>query len=130
MCVVASSERTMPSDSYAPLRRPAFRRFLTGAQALTLSNQVMAITAGYGVIGYLDDYLKIKHRSTGGLAGRWKLVGQTAIAGVVMSWCFLDSSGMPSDWLEIRDHLSIPFVAFSKHPVRLPLAVYLSLIHI
>ncbi len=84
----------------------------------------MAITAGYGVIGYLDDYLKIKHRSTGGLAGRWKLVGQTAIAGVVMSWCFLDSSGMPSDWLEIRDHLSIPFVAFSKHPVRLPLAVY------
>ncbi|MEI6604864.1 MAG: MFS transporter [Verrucomicrobiota bacterium] len=37
----------MPSDSYAPLRRPAFRRFLTGAQALTLSNQVMAITAGY-----------------------------------------------------------------------------------
>jgi len=37
----------MLSDSYAPLRRPAFRRFLTCAQALTLANQVLAITAGY-----------------------------------------------------------------------------------
>jgi len=37
----------MRSDSYAPLRRPAFRRFLTGAQAITLANQVLAITAGY-----------------------------------------------------------------------------------
>ncbi len=37
----------MPTDSYAPLRRPAFRRFLAGAQAVTLANQVLAITAGY-----------------------------------------------------------------------------------
>ena len=37
----------MLSDSYAPLRRPAFRRFLTGAQAINLANQVLALTAGY-----------------------------------------------------------------------------------
>ena len=30
-----------------------------------------AVTAGYGVIGYLDDYLKIKRKTTGGLAGRY-----------------------------------------------------------
>lgn len=85
----------------------------------------MAITAGYGVIGYLDDYLKIKHRATGGLAGRYKLLGQFAIATGVMSYCFLATSQMPPDWLQVRTHLAIPFVAFSKHPLTLPLAVYL-----
>jgi phospho-N-acetylmuramoyl-pentapeptide-transferase len=84
----------------------------------------MAITAGYGVIGYLDDYLKIKHRASGGLKGRWKLLYQIVIAGVVMSYCFLATSELPGDWLAIRNHLSIPFVAFSKHPMQVPLFIY------
>ena len=37
-----------------------------------------AVTAGYGVIGYLDDYLKIQLKNSGGLAGRYKLLGQFA----------------------------------------------------
>jgi phospho-N-acetylmuramoyl-pentapeptide-transferase len=32
---------------------------------------------------------------------------------------------MPADWLEIRTRLSIPFVAFSKHPIDLPLWLYI-----
>src|SRR5262249_32470602 len=84
----------------------------------------MAVTAGYGVIGYLDDYLKIKHRASGGLAGRWKLLGQVVIAAGVMSFVFLDDSRMPDDWVEIRNNLSVPFVAFSKHPLEIPLWVY------
>ena len=85
----------------------------------------MAVTAGYGVIGYLDDYLKIKRRSSGGLAGRWKLVGQFAIGGAVLAYCFLATSRMPAEWVEIRTHLSVPFLAFSKHPLELPLWLYL-----
>jgi phospho-N-acetylmuramoyl-pentapeptide-transferase len=84
----------------------------------------MAITAGYGVVGYVDDYLKIKHRASGGLKGRWKLLCQFAIAGGVMSYCFLATSELPADWLAIRSHLSIPFLAFSKHPMQIPLWVY------
>jgi phospho-N-acetylmuramoyl-pentapeptide-transferase len=84
----------------------------------------MAITAGYGVVGYVDDYLKIKHRASGGLKGRWKLLCQFAIAGGVMSYSFLATSELPGDWLAIRNHLSIPFLAFSKHPLQLPLWVY------
>jgi phospho-N-acetylmuramoyl-pentapeptide-transferase len=84
----------------------------------------MAITAGYGVIGYVDDYLKIKHRASGGLKGRWKLLYQIVIAGVVMSYTFLATSELPNDWLAIRNHLSIPFVAFSKHPMQVPLFIY------
>ena len=84
----------------------------------------MAVTAGYGVIGYIDDYLKLKHRSSGGLSARWKLLGQFAIAGGVMTYVFLATS-VPPDWIEIKNHLSIPFVAFSKHPLRFPLFLYI-----
>ena len=81
----------------------------------------IAITAGYGVIGYVDDYLKLKHRASGGLKGRWKLFWQVVVASLVMGFSFLATSRLPADWLEIRTHLSIPFLAFSKHTLYMPL---------
>jgi phospho-N-acetylmuramoyl-pentapeptide-transferase len=83
-----------------------------------------AVTAGYGVIGYLDDYLKIKRKSSGGLAGRYKLLGQVLIGGAAISYTFLATSRLPADWAEIRTHLALPFLAFSRHSITLPLAVY------
>ena len=83
-----------------------------------------AVTAGYGVIGYFDDYMKIRFKNSKGLPGRYKLIGQFLIAGGVLAYVFFDGKHMPDDWLKIKDHISFPFVAFSKHPVRLPLAVY------
>ena len=44
-----------------------------------------AVTAGYGVIGYLDDYLKIKLKNSRGMPGRYKLLGQFLIGGGVRS---------------------------------------------
>lgn len=85
-----------------------------------------AVTAGYGVIGYLDDYLKIKHKNPNGLAGRYKLLGQVAIGGAALAYAFLDTKGMPADWLQYRNYLSLPFVAFSKHPIVLPLGLYVA----
>jgi phospho-N-acetylmuramoyl-pentapeptide-transferase len=40
---------------------------------------VLVVTLGYGGIGFLDDYLKVTRRSSGGLSGRLKLAGQAAI---------------------------------------------------
>jgi len=37
----------MANDTYAPFRRPAYRLFLAGSLATNLSNQVLAVTAGY-----------------------------------------------------------------------------------
>ena len=82
-----------------------------------------AVTAGYGVIGYLDDYLKIKTKKSDGLPGRYKLLGQFLVAGGVLAYVFYNRQ-MPADWLAIRGELGVPFVAFYKHPVALPLAVY------
>jgi len=83
------------------------------------------VTAGYGVIGYVDDRMKLVKRSSGGLPGRYKLAGQALVGGAAISYCFLYEPALPHRWIEIRSRLSIPFVAFAKHPVELPLWVYL-----
>jgi len=83
-----------------------------------------AVTAGYGVIGYLDDYLKIKLKNSRGVPGRYKLLGQLAIGGAVVSYAFFARDHVPSDWWDIRCNLALPFVAFSKHPLVLPAWIY------
>jgi len=83
-----------------------------------------AVTVGYGMIGYLDDYLKLKRKSSGGLAGKYKLLGQFLIAGAAIGYTFVWTEGLPADWLEIRTRLSVPFMAFNKYPITLPVAVY------
>ena len=84
-----------------------------------------AVTAGYGVIGYLDDYLKINEKSSAGLAGRYKLIGQCLVGGAALAYVFMPRAGLPADWLAIKFHLSVPFLAFSKHPIILPAYVYM-----
>ena len=84
-----------------------------------------AVTAGYGVIGYLDDYLKIKAKNSRGVPARYKLLGQFIIGGAVLGYAFLAKDHLPTDWWDIRGRLGLPFVAFAKHPVTLPLAIYL-----
>jgi phospho-N-acetylmuramoyl-pentapeptide-transferase len=84
-----------------------------------------AVTAGYGVIGYLDDYLKIKGKNSRGVPGRYKLLGQFAIGGGVLSYAFLAKDHLPADWWDIRFDLGVPFLAFSKHPIILPAWLYL-----
>ncbi len=85
-----------------------------------------AVTAGYGVIGYIDDYLKLRFRNSKGVPGRYKLLAQFTIAGIVLSYGFLVQEHVPADWWAIRNQLGIPFVAFAKHPVVLPVGLYIA----
>lgn len=90
------------------------------------------VTAGYGMIGYIDDRRKIVAKNTKGLAGKYKLLGQTLIASVVLGYVFLDHPAWleptptVNEWLEIRYQLAIPFVAFSKFSIVLPAWAYLA----
>src|SRR3546814_76068 len=46
------------------------------------------VTAGFGLVGFADDYLKLTRRNSKGLAGRYKMLGQiviSAIAAVAVS---------------------------------------------
>lgn len=83
-----------------------------------------AVTAGYGFIGYLDDRMKIQGANSKGLAGRYKLLGQFAIGGGAVGYLFLSQSGVPQRWIDLRTRLSIPFLAFEKHPIDLPVWAY------
>jgi len=66
---------------------------------------VLIVTVGFGLIGAIDDYLKLARRSTGGLSGKLKLVGQLAISILVILWV-----AMPDDKSPFTTSLAIPFV--------------------
>jgi phospho-N-acetylmuramoyl-pentapeptide-transferase len=85
-----------------------------------------AVTAGFGVIGFVDDRMKIVVKSSRGLPGRYKLLGQTIIGTAGVSYAFMSERALTPEWLGIRARLSIPFLAFSKFPVELPLWLYIA----
>jgi phospho-N-acetylmuramoyl-pentapeptide-transferase len=84
-----------------------------------------AVTAGYGLVGFIDDRLKIAGANTRGLPGRYKLLGQFTIAGFAMAYLFLNEPELPTGWVALRTRLAIPFLAFDKHPIEIPLLVYI-----
>ncbi|MBT5266356.1 MAG: phospho-N-acetylmuramoyl-pentapeptide-transferase [Rhodospirillaceae bacterium] len=65
---------------------------------------VLLVTAGFGVIGFGDDYLKLTHRSSKGLSGKLKFIAQIAIA-LVATYAIVKLSGP-----ETGTGLAIPFV--------------------
>ena len=73
---------------------------------------VTAITACFGVVGYIDDAAKVRKKDTGGLAGRYKLLIQFSVSAAVCGWLFYGDAGLPPDWMEIRTRVSLPFVKF------------------
>ncbi len=72
-----------------------------------LSNEfiwgALAVTIGYGLIGFMDDYLKVSQRTSNGLSGRLKLVLQVSIALVVAFWIL---SHLPEG---LTTTLAVPF---------------------
>ena len=85
---------------------------------------VTAVTSAYGVIGYVDDAAKIRKNNTGGLAGRWKLLLQFAVALGIGTYLWYGEGGLPADWIEIRNRVNVPFLAFERVPVELPPWLY------
>ncbi|MGI5861190.1 MAG: phospho-N-acetylmuramoyl-pentapeptide-transferase, partial [Myxococcales bacterium] len=71
---------------------------------------VVLVFAGYGGIGFLDDYLKLSKRNSKGLPGRLKLLFQT----LVLLGAFAVNLDLSKGWswpFAIDPHLTLPFVA-------------------
>jgi phospho-N-acetylmuramoyl-pentapeptide-transferase len=85
---------------------------------------VSLTTAGYGVIGFLDDFLKIRKKSSGGLPGRFKMLGQLAVAIAVSYWLFEQTGVVPE---EIRYRVQVPLLDFynEHYRVTLPATLYI-----
>ena len=78
------------------------------------------LTAGYAVIGFLDDFLKIRRKSSGGLSGKLKLVFQFAIATAVVMTLY-GSEAIPE---AIRYRLALPLLDFYEYEILLPAWLY------
>ena len=56
------------------------------------------MTAGFGIIGFLDDYIKIILKRSEGLTPLQKLAGQIVITGI-FAWYVLNSGEVGTDML-------------------------------
>ncbi|MBL92005.1 MAG: phospho-N-acetylmuramoyl-pentapeptide-transferase [Myxococcales bacterium] len=81
---------------------------------------LLYVTLGYGVIGFYDDYKKIKFRDAAGLAGRWKLFWQFTIGGTAL-WAYMSGwAGLP-----FSTEITFPFLAADEYSLTLPVWLYL-----
>ncbi|MEQ1497827.1 MAG: phospho-N-acetylmuramoyl-pentapeptide-transferase [Novosphingobium sp.] len=61
----------------------------------------LAVTAGFGLIGFLDDYDKVKKRSHAGVPGRVRLAAEFIVAGIA-SWILVS---------QVDTNLYVPFLS-------------------
>jgi len=70
----------------------------------------LAVTVGFGAVGFVDDWLKVSKKNTKGLPGKLKLAWEFAIAGAAMAFLFLSDTYEPT----IRYGISLPFTDFYR----------------
>ena len=98
----------------------------------------LLVTVAYGLIGFYDDYRKVKHHDSAGLPGKWKLALQVVVA-LGVSYYLFHGTGLPEEWLRpsdpgstdsvvstvpLRLRLARPFVSFDRFPLALPAWLY------
>ncbi len=64
---------------------------------------VFFLTIGFGLVGFADDYLKVRKRNTRGVPGKIKLLAQIVIGGIAVLWI---SQAAPAD---LATQLAVPF---------------------
>lgn len=75
----------------------------------------LLVYLGLTVIGFIDDYIKVTRQDSGGLAGRWKLLGQAVITVMVLVLLL----SVPESSSKMRE-LWVPFykdVVIAKMPL-------------
>ena len=81
---------------------------------------LLGLTVGYGLLGFLDDYAKVKKRNSAGISARAKLFWQTALAVVVAFAIYTDPS--------FDAELAVPFFKnFTPHMgwLYIPMAAFI-----
>jgi phospho-N-acetylmuramoyl-pentapeptide-transferase len=78
---------------------------------------LILVTLGFGLVGFLDDYLKVIKKHNRGLTGREKILGQTLIALVAGLWLYFLPSFTPTLTIPffegVRPNLSWGFIPLS-----------------
>jgi phospho-N-acetylmuramoyl-pentapeptide-transferase len=78
---------------------------------------MVLVTLGFGLIGFLDDYLKVIKKHNQGLSGKAKLVGQTLVALVPAIWLYVsptfDTTLTVPFFKQFQPDLGILFIPFA-----------------
>ena len=82
---------------------------------------VLSVTCAFGLIGWLDDYLKIRRQNSDGLSARWKIFWQTIVAVSASSYLYT-TADMP-----IQTDLIVPFFKEVALPLSFGFIVFSSL---
>ncbi|MCG5053881.1 MAG: phospho-N-acetylmuramoyl-pentapeptide-transferase [Myxococcales bacterium] len=80
----------------------------------------LLVTVGYGILGFVDDYIKLVHKNKRGVPGKIKILFQVLIGGVAVTWLLAGNALEP----HVRLQLVLPLVAIERFSPELPLAVY------
>jgi phospho-N-acetylmuramoyl-pentapeptide-transferase len=84
----------------------------------------LAVTVGYGALGFMDDYLKVSKKNTKGVSGKVKMLWQYGIAAAALVYLFCYSHAYDH---VAKTRLMMPFVDFAHGPgVVLPLWLYIA----
>lgn len=59
-----------------------------GAMNYTMGAVAVAVTLSYGLLGFLDDFIKVKTKNNQGLRAYQKVIGQAGIAAIVCAFCY------------------------------------------
>lgn len=70
---------------------------------------VILVTAGFGVIGFIDDWRKVTQRTSEGLSGRGKLLLQSIVALVAVFWMTNLLSQAPDVPPDFATSVAVPF---------------------
>lgn len=79
---------------------------------------VLIVTWGFGLIGYVDDYLKVSKKNTKGLSGKIRLAGEFFISGVavfvLIKWFALSTTVTVPFFKTLSFDLGYAYVAFAS----------------
>ena len=82
---------------------------------------VLSVTCAFGLIGWLDDYLKIRRQNSDGLPARWKIFWQTIVALLASSYLYTSAD------MAIQTDLIVPFFKEVALPMGIGFIVFSAL---
>ena len=73
---------------------------------------ILFVTTALGVVGFLDDYLKVVKKKPKGLIGRYKIVGQVAVGLVLGGVIYFFPGWIDPELWKLHTSTTIPFVKY------------------
>ncbi|QED26279.1 phospho-N-acetylmuramoyl-pentapeptide-transferase [Microvenator marinus] len=87
---------------------------------------ILTVTVGFGVIGFVDDFMKVKFRNKKGLSGKIRLLLEFGLVGLMLvslNWESVFSHGFLEGFSSTTS-MYLPFVSTERFSMEIPLWVY------